>query len=214
MIRYIFLMVLVMTSGCSRNREELFSAVKAGDYRSLASLNPSRRDANVRNSLGTPLLHWAVISGNTNSVVLLIDAGAKLEARDADGRTVVLKAAECGELPCARILFDAGASVDVVDDKGWGIIHYGSQSSHNQNLEDIESWLFFAQEQGLNLNQMDVRGRTALDMAFINGDKEIYRLLRRMGGLSGTDVREGKTKALTYEERVEKVSPISPASGG
>jgi ankyrin repeat protein len=189
-VKRIELALMVLVAGCCcRKAEELLDAVKAGDHESLHALLLSGEDANARDSHGATLLHWAVVKGDTNTVALLIRAGASLEARDDYGATAILQSAKCGDLLCAQRLLDAGASPSVIDEMGWGIVHWGTASAGVRDLSSVEAWLRFAAEQGLDLNQTDLRGLTTFDWANIHGHKEIAGLLKSVGGVTGEESR-------------------------
>src|SRR5947209_7531839 len=57
-------------------------------------------------------LHEAARCGDTATILDLVDAGARVEARDDEGRTPLLVAAEEGHLAAVRALVEAGAALD------------------------------------------------------------------------------------------------------
>ncbi|KAK9819906.1 hypothetical protein WJX72_003824 [[Myrmecia] bisecta] len=61
-------------------------------------------------SSGTPL-HWAAGQGQTAAVVALVDAGADVDALDADGLTALLLAAVASAQDAAVQLIQAGADI-------------------------------------------------------------------------------------------------------
>lgn len=62
----------------------------------------------------TPLL-YAARDGRSDSVKLLLDAGAKIDLADANDVTPLLTALLNGKLPAAKLLLDRGANVNVHD---------------------------------------------------------------------------------------------------
>lgn len=61
----------------------------------------------------------AVISGEVDRAKLLLDAGGNVEARDAEGSTLLMLAAATGNLPMVELLVNSGASVNARDERGW-----------------------------------------------------------------------------------------------
>jgi len=61
----------------------------------------------------------AVISGEVDKAKLLLDAGGNVEARDAEGSTLLMLAAATGNLAMVELLVNSGASVNARDERGW-----------------------------------------------------------------------------------------------
>jgi ankyrin repeat protein len=61
----------------------------------------------------------AVISGEVDKAKLLLDAGGNVEARDAEGSTLLMLAAATGNLAMVELLVNSGASVNERDERGW-----------------------------------------------------------------------------------------------
>ncbi len=61
----------------------------------------------------------AAKKGDTNRVESLLKAGAELEAKDQDGRTALMLAAQFGRLDTVRLLLAKRASADARDKRGW-----------------------------------------------------------------------------------------------
>ncbi len=61
----------------------------------------------------------AVISGEVDKAKLQLDAGGNVEARDAEGSTLLMLAAATGNLPMVELLVNSGASVNARDERGW-----------------------------------------------------------------------------------------------
>jgi len=84
---------------------------------------------NSKNENGwTPLIHAAYM-GNVGALTLLVNRKAALEAADQTGRTPLYHAAGNGRLECVKILLAAGARVDVVNERGVGILQAVRNSS-------------------------------------------------------------------------------------
>lgn len=63
-------------------------------------------------------LRWSAGQGDTVKVAALIDRGADVQARAADGQSPSSKAAEKGMVECLKVLIEARANVDASDTDG------------------------------------------------------------------------------------------------
>ncbi|KAF7836856.1 vacuolar protein sorting-associated protein 27 isoform X1 [Senna tora] len=69
------------------NGEGLREAIKNGDYAAVKKLLDEGVDANFRDKQGMSLLHLAAVFNQTNIAFILMDSGASLEYKDAQGET-------------------------------------------------------------------------------------------------------------------------------
>lgn len=74
-------------------------------------------DSNVRDYTGRTPLQLAVMSSTPEIVALLVDAGARLIARIADGRTALHLAAERGDVLIVKILMDKSLDNEVEEEE-------------------------------------------------------------------------------------------------
>jgi hypothetical protein len=63
----------------------------------------------------------AIMNGNTTEVRRMASMTKNLDARDNQGRTPLMLAAEEANMECVRVLVDAGADIDATD-KGFTVI--------------------------------------------------------------------------------------------
>lgn len=61
----------------------------------------------------------AVKSGNLDEVRQRLSGGADVEARDAEGATLLMSAAYLGNLPMVELLIANAAKVNACDERGW-----------------------------------------------------------------------------------------------
>merc|ERR1719336_2526023 len=121
--------------------QQLLSASRDGDLVTVRVCLASGTDVDVRQPLKlltmdrydqgerirqagfTPLM-YAVQAGNMRIVQALLDARARVNAKDEDGTTPVHLAAASGELGILNILIQAGARTETLDEDGKGVLDY------------------------------------------------------------------------------------------
>ena len=151
---------------------------------------------------GSTALHYAVHVTPTDVLQALLDAGADIEAKDAEGRSALLVASSTGEEKSVKVLVEAGAEVRATDDEGntclilaayfgyTDIVRYllclsdvhdrdaeGDTALHlaaHQKLPDVVKLLL---EHGADKSLCNEAGETALDNAAAGGCRECCRLL-------------------------------------
>ncbi|MEQ7895396.1 quinoprotein dehydrogenase-associated putative ABC transporter substrate-binding protein [Xanthomonas arboricola] len=109
---------LRIADGADQN-QELAHALDAGDAVRAAWLLRHGADANRPNLLGEPPLHQAIRNQEPDLVGLLLDAGARLDARDGSGWTALMKAAWANDAGSVTRLLGKRAPVDTVSSDGW-----------------------------------------------------------------------------------------------
>ncbi|EPE28306.1 Ankyrin repeat-containing protein [Glarea lozoyensis ATCC 20868] len=77
----------------------------------------------------TPL-HNAAGYGNGETVKVLVDGKANIEARTLDGRRPLHMACFKGKLDCVKVLLQSGAEIDSVDENGWTSLHFAARYGH------------------------------------------------------------------------------------
>lgn len=154
-------------------------------------------------------LHFAIIyiddEDTLISVVsILLEFGAKIDAKDTDGRTALMHACERGSMRVVKYLVEMGADVNSVADDIWPVISFATDSidilkyliekgADAKRLEDNEEFLRelidkertevieLSIEYGLPVDTK-VRGdRTLLLCAFIKGSWSICETLLEKG---------------------------------
>src|SRR5690349_37031 len=90
--------------------DELNDASSKGDLERIRNLLALGLDINARDAEGRSPLHCASRDGNLESVLFLIEAGARVdEGRPSDGVSPLLMASQNGHLDIVKILLEAGA---------------------------------------------------------------------------------------------------------
>lgn len=140
---------------------------------------------------GTTPLMRAVRGRDIESTKLLLEAGASLEARQADGSTPLLVMAGAGrpfggdrvklaaaELELLDLLIEKGADLAAVSNDGQTVIHRAARAG-NTNLVEA-----FAKH-GVKVDTKDKDGRTAYDLVSAPGrgnNPEMAALLKELAG--------------------------------
>jgi ankyrin repeat protein len=107
-----------------------------------------------------PLLSLAARFGSPGSEIvrLLLDRGARPDARDRNGQTPLMKAAELGWMPSMEPLMKRGADVNAKDREGVTVLMH---AMGNRNLNAVAALI----DKGAKVNARDHHGRTPLMVA-------------------------------------------------
>jgi len=178
------------------------------------------------------VLSLAAKKGHLDIVMALLNAGADANAIDAKGRTALHRASEGNHLDIAKSILVAGANPNIIDEEGrtpfdiadlFGydemgklITKFGGESQ--KKYERIGDMLTDAVDEndidtivsliasGVNLNQKDSMGKTALHYAVEYGMHEIIKVLIKNGadpqiadteGASSFDLALARTEILS-----------------
>ena len=127
------------------------------------------------NSAGTNL-HWAAANGYEDVLRLLLENGADVNTRDADGRNALYYAlfTEDSKRSIAQLLLEAGADIEQLDTDGYRLLHHAAVMS---DLENMSLLL----DLGASIEVMDGLGKTALHIAARRLHSEGVALLLRLG---------------------------------
>jgi ankyrin repeat protein len=155
---------------------DLFEAAALGKTELLGTLvGRSKRRANGYSPDGFTPLHLAAFFGQTDSVGLLLDRGADIEARSKNTRlraVTPLHSAIAGHrTDVALLLLERGADVNATQPGGWTPLH---QAAANGDLALCKVLL----KQGAKRRQMSDDRTRPLDFAIENRHWEVVRLLQ------------------------------------
>ncbi len=142
---------------------------------------PDERDAVIAN--GTTPLMKASHQGQGPVVGMLIGAGARLNARNADGNNALWLACVGDHLDIIDMLADAGIDVDNRNDNGVTPLMYAASSGKTGIVERL-----LAHGADPSLEMLD--GFTALDLA---STRECLALLRR-AGVAGAEANPSQAR--------------------
>jgi ankyrin repeat protein len=138
-------------------------------------------DVNIKDLSGwTPLMR-AFKRGYETSAERLMDYCADLEARDGNGRTVLLQV--CYNSDKIEQLLDRGADINAVDSLGDGVFHCAIQHYSGWNHDREQDRLELLLEAGADINHRDNEGRTPLYIAAANGHTKLVKTLLALGAI-------------------------------
>jgi ankyrin repeat protein len=132
-------------------------------------------------------LYLAALADQPEMVTLLLQRGADLEARDAEGRTPLMVAVGFGKGGVAALLVAAGADIRAVDNLEKAPIHFAAGSG----AADVVSLLL---ARGIDVNEQNrFSGMTPLHYAAFSGGLPIISLLLSRGANLDLRDRTGST---------------------
>jgi ankyrin repeat protein len=155
---------------------DLLSEARRGSLRKVKSLLKAGANIEGRGYLGnygwTPLMH-AALNPDISICALLIEKGAKINARNKRGTTALTLAARHGLTETCAFLIEKGADVKAKDDIGMTALFFAAQGDSSQTCALLL-------EKGADVNARDKSGKTALQLARSNHKKETTAFLTLM----------------------------------
>jgi len=141
------LFLMVLTPGCWLTGSDTYDTTKYtaahqaaldGDDASLAPLLKSNpRLISVPDYDKNTLLHLAVMHNRTNTVSLLLDSKADVDAKNSVGMTPLHLASREGFFVVAKMLVEHHADRKITDQRGWTALKWAEMSHH----EDVAALL-------------------------------------------------------------------------
>ena len=189
----LIIMVALVPPTPAENGSGLFQAIRNGDA-AFVKAHLTKREIEVRDGRGaTPLMHAAAF-GNLDTLKLLLDAGADVNARNDFDATALLWAARDPDK--ARLLIERGADVNTQSKQGRTPLMVASLRRGGSPIVALML------ANGADVNAKDGRlNHTALSLAASVGEVETMRLLLAKGANPKATLRGGGT-------------PINSAAGG
>lgn len=163
--------------------EKIFSLVANNDFLKLEEIlnaNPKLVNVSYGPMKVTPL-HEA--GGNKRIVELLLSKGAKVNVRDAKGKTPFFYS----DREVSDLLLAKGANINERDNEGNTKLHYMARDDYNSSATDGAMFLL---DRGANVNVKNNKGETPLDLAKDNVRvRDMPILLKQCGGKYGYEVK-------------------------
>jgi len=156
-------------------RTELHSAAYYGDLDGVLVALGQGLDVNGQDQGGWTPLHWVVdmgmVAGEREQIIAaLIQAGADVNARSADGSTPLMVACRAGNGDLVRQLVAAGANLHACNDKGWTALIEAAYYGNPQTVA-------FLLDSGADKSARTLDGKTALDLAQLQLWDEVVQVL-------------------------------------
>ncbi|TSQ58041.1 Ankyrin repeat and protein kinase domain-containing protein 1 [Bagarius yarrelli] len=186
------------------------------------------------------LLHYAVATGNTECVRLVLNHGALVNCQSANGYTPLVFAVLKKFHEICGLLVECGADVNIAEQDLWTALHFASQCGDDRavrllldakaiaDVEDKDGWtpLHLASQNGhenvvrhllsrlSNVDQQEQSGRTALHTACEYGHLRIAKLLLTKGANPNrTDNTQTTALHLAAEQGHFRVARLLVTSG-
>ena len=132
------------------------------------------------------------MSGNSHTVALLLNKGARADTQDNEGKTALMKACTFGNLDTAAILLHNGAHVDTQDNEGKTAL----MKACKEGDENIVQLLL---NNKARVNMQDNEGKTALMMLNALDVRKMRELLKKNANVNLQD-KDGRTALMKYCE--------------
>jgi ankyrin len=163
----------------------LHRAAQAGDEAEVRRLMKKSAKVNSLDGIDytsrmTPL-QVSAKSGHIGIVVMLLEAGARINHKDSQRKTALIYACEQGHSEVVSLLLNAGGDINAVDREGLTPLHCASRHGKREVVEKLL-------KAGANVNALNDINMTPLaDISFLgdvvawNGDLSITLLLLKAG---------------------------------
>ena len=180
--------------GSRFHRYPLMYAAEKGNDTIVAALIAAHADLEATCNEGTAI-SWALTSGKVSTVQLLLQAGAKTDAQDAKGYTVLSRAIFGNDDAMFHALLEAHAGLEVRDKRGQTPLIQAAACNANDLAEELV-------QAGADINAVDNQGETALTRAGDSGDSDLVNFLAGKGA---------KRTDLHIIPKLNPVAPLPPA---
>ena len=190
----------------------LFVAVHNGHtdaVRYLAGL--PEVDVNHRGIRGLTALHYALEKQHSDVTQVLIDAGADVDAKLNDGRSLLALSSSAGILEDVKTLVEAGARVQDTDNEGYTCLLLAAHNGHTETVR------YLVGLQGVDVNHRGRDDCTALQLAVQAKHTGVVRVLIDAGAdISSMGFRRGVSPlyTATMMGHVEIVKMLVKAGAG
>nr|KJB31933.1 hypothetical protein B456_005G214800 [Gossypium raimondii] len=118
------------------------------------------------------IVHNCASVGDVEGLKAALASGADKDEEDSEGRTALHFACGYGEVKCAQVLIEAGAKVDALDKNKNTALHYAA----GYGRKDCVALLL---ENGAAVTLQNMDGKTAIDVAKLNNQHEVLKLLEK-----------------------------------
>ncbi len=176
------LVLIWVLSGCAGwllhpEQRNALSAVRDGDAQALSRSLDAGVPVDITDpSSGRPLIHYAAVRGDRETMVRLLEAGADPGYRDDAGRGPLYYAVEGSHAGAAEALLEAGADPDAADAAGRTPLMAAALAGSSDLVNLLLAY-------GADPNRRDAGGATALSLASGARHGDVVRWLRQVSAL-------------------------------
>eukprot|EP01036_Dinobryon_divergens_P032240 gene32240-41786_t len=143
-------------------------------------------DVNATDEGGWTALMYSIHRGQVETVKLLLDRGANVDARNVDGWSPLWIAAHYGHVEILKMLLAKGAKIESTDNDGWTALISAAASGQTNAVACLL-------QEGANVEARDEFGNTALMKAACRGHWGTTKLLLEKGATRDATDGAGKT---------------------
>lgn len=118
------------------------------------------------------IVHHTASVGDVEGLKKALSEGADKDEEDSEGRTALHFACGYGEVKCAQVLLEAGAVVDALDKNKNTALHYAAGYGRKECVA-----LLLDNGAAVTLQNLD--GKTPIDVAKLNNQQEVLKLLEK-----------------------------------
>ncbi len=186
-ILFLAVTMLPFVAFADQASDNFYKSIRSGDQAGLRELIKSS-GADTTDARGTTPLMMAAAYGNLDSMKMLIDAGAKVNAANEFGATALLWSA--ADQAKVQLLLANGANVNTQSKQGRTPLLIAAGTNGNSNA--VRMLL----EKGANPTMADNTGTTPLLMAALAGDTGSIRLLLAAKAPADQADKDGTTPLL------------------
>ena len=164
----------VIAQDTGSSSEAFYAAIRANDVAALRSLVAKGADPNIADARGgsTPLMHSAAV-GSLESMTLLLDAKADVNAANAAGLTALMMSVT--DIEKVRLLVDRGADVNAVTKRGRSALSLAAASDASAPIVRL------LLDRGADPKAVDALKVTTLRAAAVGGDTATIEMLVKAG---------------------------------
>lgn len=130
---------------------DLVNAGKVDDFRSTLKANPEA--VHLRNQYNLPLIHRAAMTDKPDAVAVLLDAGAKLDARDNLKRTPLHVAAGWSTVEMVELLWQRGADPNATTERGDTPLDFAMSNFYQDKKVEREKIVSFLKGRGSKMSE-------------------------------------------------------------
>lgn len=136
-------------------------------------------DVNLKNEYGKDALYDAglcyIYKNGNKAFDLIVDAGADLNSRYDEGKTLLIELTERGIVNAVKTLIDKGADLNLQDNEGNTALHKSLERGGFANMYNNIAQMLISS--GADLSIKNNEGKTALENIYLNGKKDYMDLI-------------------------------------